>query len=335
MQKDNQKININTEKLGLLNKINPASNSSLITLILPHNYNFSDFFIKETSTAKNIKDRRNRHNVCRILKIMSERLSNNYYTMNDGLIIFAGINEYGEEILEIIQPEIKINMFYYNCGDKFITDVATDYLSCYSGNIIFANGDMCLIYTYKNGKFDIVKNITANLQKRQKKGGQSALRIARLAEETRHKYVTKIIDNLNYLNRDNITILFGSKEITKMIQDNKTLLQTISYKGFLEFNTKTINDTLKWCKYFDEKQDDEYNDYYEKILLYLDTDCDMSDFDIENKKDMEFYISKNENIEKVNNYIPSPTMSNKYYDKLCGFEYIGIQYFSYINIEEF
>ena len=89
--------------------------------------------------------------------------------ISNGLIIFAGIDEYNKEILEIIEPKLKISMFYYNCGDKFVTDVVTQYITCYSGNIVFANGDLCLIYNYKNGIFECFKNITANLQKRQKK----------------------------------------------------------------------------------------------------------------------------------------------------------------------
>lgn len=38
----------------------------------------------------------------------------------------------------------------------------------------------------------------------------------------------------------------------------------------------------KWCKYFNEEIDDEYNNYYENILLYLNTDIDRLDFDINN-----------------------------------------------------
>jgi hypothetical protein len=151
-------------------------------------------------------------------------------------------------------------------------------------------------------------------------GGQSAIRIARLAEETRHMYITKVVDYLNKLNRKDETLLFGSKEITGMIMENKTLLQPIKYKGFLEFNTKTINDTKKWCDYFNEIKEDEYNKYYENILLYLDTDVDRLDFDIENKNDMEYYLGEDS--------IPFPNKENKYYDKLCGFEYIGVKYFS-------
>jgi hypothetical protein len=212
-------------------------------------------------------------------------------------------------------------MFYYCCGDKFVIEPAKQYLSSYKGNIVFANGEVCLIYYYDNGTFKTFKNITANLQKRQTKGGQSAVRIARLAEETRHKYVTKVIDYLNKLKREEKTLLFGSKEITKMIKENKTLLQSITYKGFLQFNTNTILDTKKWCELLEEKEEDIYNKYYSNVLELLEIDVDRLDFDKLNKNDMKYYLGDNS--------IPFPTKENKYYDRLCIFEYIGVKYYSY------
>jgi peptide subunit release factor 1 (eRF1) len=212
-------------------------------------------------------------------------------------------------------------MFYYCCGDKFVIEPAKQYLSSYKGNIVFANGEVCLIYYYDNGTFKTFKNITANLQKRQTKGGQSAVRIARLAEETRHKYVTKVIDYLNKLKREEKTLLFGSKEITKMIKENKTLLQSITYKGFLQFNTNTILDTKKWCELLEEKEEDIYDKYYSNVLELLEIDVDRLDFDKLNKNDMKYYLGDNS--------IPFPTKENKYYDRLCIFEYIGVKYYSY------
>ncbi len=271
------------------------------------------------SSARNIRDRRNRHNVCRIFKRLTERLP--HEQLDKGLIIFAGIDEYEDEILKFIRPELTIKMFYYCCGDKFVIDVTKEYLQSYKGNIVFANGDTCLIYNYDGGVFKTFKNITANLQKRQKKGGQSAPRIARLAEETRHKYVTKIADYLNKLKRDEKTLLFGSKEITKIIQENKTILQPITFKGFLEFNTNTILDTKKWCKLLEEKDGSDNDEYYSDILEFLEIDVDRLDFNPLDKDNMKYYLGDGS--------IPFPTKENQYYNRLCLFEYIGVKYYSY------
>ena len=40
---------------------------------------------------------------------------------------------------------------------------------------------------------------------------------------------------------------------------------------------------------------------------------------------MEYYLGKD------SIHCPSPNKKNKYYDRLCGFEYIGVKYYSYEN----
>lgn len=46
-----------------------------------------------------------------------------------------------------------------------------------------------------------------------------------------------------------------------------------------------------------------------------------------NKSTMEYYISKD--VEKTDKYIPMPDKSNKYYQRLSMFQYIGVKYFAY------
>lgn len=244
--------------------------------------------------------------------------------LDKGLIILAGIDEYDKEIFELIIPEVKLNVFYYNCSDSFNINICIEYLKTYKGNIVFANGDECFIYSFENGNFVQKKHMTANLQKRQKKGGQSALRIARLAEETRHSYIIRIVDNLNMLNRDEKTLLFGSKEITDMIISNNTLLQQVNYSGFLDFNSRTILDTKKWYTLL--KNDSNYDNFYEEIVYFLDCNVDMLDFEPLIKNEMKYYIGYDG--------LPLPNFSNKYYEKLKLFEYIGVKYFNNIYIQE-
>ena len=257
-----------------------------------------------------------------------------------GLIIYAGIDEYEKEIFEIIEPKLKLDIFYYNCGSKFITYMAEKYITDYSGNIVFANGDKCMIYELVNGEFRLKKHFDALLQKRQKKGGQSALRISRLAEETRHMYVVKIIDNLNLLNRDCKTVLFGSAEITNMILSMKTLLTPIVDGGFLEFDNGTIKNVKKWVEILNncDKCVNKFDKYYKTIVECLDFSdkIDRLDFSRDNKDNMEFYLDisndgSNDNNDNNNNKIPYPPFESSYYSRLSVFEYIGIKYFAYEN----
>lgn len=283
----------------------------------------------ELTTARNIKDRKNRHNVCRTLTKLSELLPHQDMTM--GVIVYCGIDEYEQEIVSIIIPKIQLDIFYYNCGNKFITHIAEKYTNEHKGNIVFADGNKCIIYEFKYGKFIIKKQFDALLQKRQKKGGQSAIRIARLAEETRHMYVIKIIDYLNRLDRDCKTLLFGSNEITTMIVDGKTLLCPVIYGGFLEFDTDTIKNARKWIDYLDTKNDNisEYDDKYKIIIECLDMPekVDRLDFSPEKIHEMEFCLTHDETII---NRIPFPRIGTDYYERLRIFEYIGVKYFNYV-----
>ncbi len=288
---------------------------------------FSIFLTNEITTSKNIKDRLNRQHVTKLLNKILEKSKTIINT--NGLFIYAGINKFGENIFEIIEPICKCDIFYYNCGNKFNIDIIQKYMvQCENkGTIIFANGNECVIYKYEN-QFIKFKHLNAHLVNRQKKGGQSAQRYERIAENSRHVYVIHIIDYLNQLQTTN-NIIYGSNEIVNMILNRKELLLKVKNGGFLEFNLNTINDTQKWIKML--ITDNNYDKYYEEILLYLNTNVDMLDFDLTNKINMKYYIhisDKNINDKNI------PLLQNsKLYCKLNMFEYIGVKYYTYIDEE--
>jgi hypothetical protein len=113
--------------------------------------------------------------------------------------------------------------------------------------------------------------------------------------------------------------LFGSNEITTMILDMKTLLLSVKYGGFLEFDSDTIKNTNKWLNYLIN------DDKYKLVIECLDIYIDRLDFDIINKEDMQFYLS---NISD-NLGIPFQQSNSIYYSRLHPFTYIGIKYFNY------
>lgn len=258
---------------------------------------------------------------------ISEYTRGNKY--NNGIFIWAGINEYNEFIFKTLIPEIENDKFIYNCSNKFITDFVQDYMKKLDGSIIFANGNECIIYEW-NFKFIKIKHIDSNLIKRHKKGGQSSVRFARLAEESRLHYVTYIIDNLNKLKTLNNWI-FGSKEILDMIfERKKDIYINLNNGGFYNFDDKSILNQNYWIKYLEYEENDKYNKYFEKIIYYLETNPDFLDFDINERENMNFYMLKN----KIDNFesdkkIPWIHPNNKYFGKLNNFEYIGVKY--YVN----
>jgi hypothetical protein len=290
---------------------------------------------KEISVASNIKNRSNRQNVQRLLTILNKRLSNvNLNTIyNLGIFCFVGINEYGEEIIEFIEPEIKLDLFYYSCANKFETDITSKYIGTnISGTIIFVNGDECLGYQFITGQFVKIFGLNGALVKRHKKGGFSANRFARIAEESRHLYVVRICDKINELvnkseKEENIWI-YGSEEIVQMV------LKQCSHKlisgGFLNFNSNTIRNTKYWLDVISKSQEKNYDSIYKEILEYLELNPDMLDFDPSNKDTMKYYLEKKStDINKLKpNQIPL-MVNSKYYAQLMVFDYIGIKFYNY------
>ncbi len=286
---------------------------------------FSTFIEKELCTAKNIKDRLNRHNVVKILTKIFEFSKN--ITFENGIFIYAGINDNKEFIFEYIIPNIKSHIFIYNCSNKFILDYIDKYIETYDGSIIFVNGNECIIYDFKN-KFNKFKHINGNLIKKHKKGGYSSNRFQRLSDESKTHYVTHIIDYLNLLKTNNNWIFGSNDMITKIFERKNDIYIKLNNGGFVDFNNNTINDS-KWIDYIKYKINNDK--YYEKVCNLLNLDVDMLDFDINNKNMMEFYIVKNKLDNSPNEIILDK--SSIYYEKLIFYEYIGVKYFNY-NLDE-
>ena len=276
-----------------------------------------------------------------------------------GLFCFVGINEFGEEIVEFIEPELQLDIFYYSCSNKFVMDIATKYigLNDINGTLIFASGDECLGYQHKQGKFIKIFGLNGNLVKRHNKGGYSANRFARLAEESRHAYVVRICDRIRELNlnqnedqsnqnnqNNNRIWIFGSEEIVQMVIAQCPI--KLLHGGFLNFNSSTILNSKYWIEFLlNKSKTNLYDNYYKEIIDLLATNPDMLDFDPDNKDTMKYYIEKektithnqinqiNLNKTKTNklteqNKIPL-IQSSKYYSQLVLFEYVGVKFYNY------
>lgn len=294
-------------------------------MVFPQIIVFSNFLDKEISTAKNIKNRLNRHNVVNTLTKIREFIKSIKYPK--GVFIFAGVDEYDEYIFKFLEPEIELNTFMYDCSNKFDIYNIDKYMKKHDGSIIFVNGNECLIYLWTNGNFHKMRHIDANLVKRHKKGGQSQLRFSRHAEESRAYYVSHVIDQINVIKTKN-NFIFGSDEIRKMIiERKKDIFVCINDGGFYDFNNTSICDKNYWLKYIDVQEN--YEKYYEKIVSLLDIDPDGLDFDVENRENMEYYIYMH-NKTKSQKQIPLE-LNSSYYEKLAPFQYIGVKYFRYTD----
>nr|QBK89294.1 MAG: peptide chain release factor 1 [Mimivirus LCMiAC02] len=119
------------------------------------------------------------------------------------IIIFS--TKYNGIIL--IEPPKKINRSYYCCGKKFHLDPILEMYkisTCFGIALISGNKSICYKITLSGANVDIsiIKNTSVKLQKRQKKGGQSAQRIGRIRQEKENVYVNKVVDMVvsSYMN---------------------------------------------------------------------------------------------------------------------------------------
>ncbi len=276
---------------------------------------FSKFITKELSSSRNIKDRLNRQKVVTTLTRLGETLKD--YPNKKGLFIFFGFDEYDIFISKIKEPQIEYTGFYYSCSDSFVIDPILKYFETKYGSIIFISGIECLIYTFQEGQFIKNASINGNLVKRHKKGGQSAQRFDRLAEESRDNYITRVVDRVNNLrslpNFDKYTCwVFGADEMRNMLISSSKTLVSLQDGGFLTFDNRTINSGT-WISYLDRKPD--YTSIYDEIHLYLSVNVDMLDFDPANRH--------NENIRVYLGYDGIPLSQ-----ELKHFEYIGLKYYA-------
>jgi len=180
--------------------------------------------------------------------------------------------------------------------------------------------------------FKKIKQINGNLIKRHKKGGQSALRFSRLAEESRQTYTTHVIDYVNTLVSPNIWIL-GSQEIVEMIVQKKSSKNQITNGGHIEFDNNTIKDTKRWIGLLSNKSNlNLFDNKYEQIVSLLATNPDGLDFDPANKDQMEWFMELGSNVLPNSTNIPWPdkNSNSKYWVRFNGFEYIGVKYFTYM-----
>lgn len=65
---------------------------------------------------------------------------------------------------------------------------------------------------------------------------------------------------------------------------------------------------------------------FENVINYIKIDIDILDFDLANKENMRYYITKNTEDDSKNAL--HLLTNSKYYEQLYLYEYIGIKYYS-------
>lgn len=225
----------------------------MISLIIPPKDQISrvsKMLADEFGTASNIKSRVNRLSVLGAITSVQHRLKLYTKVPPNGLVIYCGtiVTEEGKEKKVNIdfEPFKPINTSLYLCDNKFHTEALTALLADDNKfGFIVMDGNGALFGTLQGNTREVLHKFTVDLPKKHGRGGQSALRFARLRMEKRHNYVRKVAEVATQLyitnDKPNIAglILAGSADFkTELSQSD--MFDPVSH--FIQHNVYQTNE---------------------------------------------------------------------------------------------
>lgn len=257
-----------------------GNGTSMISLIVPPKDQVSrvaKMLGDEFGTASNIKSRVNRLSVLGAITSVQQRLKLFNRIPTNGLVIYCGtvLTAEGKEkkIAIDFEPFKPINTSLYMCDNKFHTEALNELLeSDEKFGFIIMDGNGCLFGSLAGNTRTIIHKFSVDLPKKHGRGGQSALRFARLRLEKRHNYLRKVAEMATqcYITSDrpNVSgiILAGSAEFKTALNASalfdprlQTIVQKIvdvSYGGENGFNQaiELASDCLANVKFIREKK---------------------------------------------------------------------------------
>merc|ERR1712048_1017251 len=154
---------------------------------------------EEAGTASCIKSRVNRLSVLSAITSTQQRLKRYNRTPPNGLILYCGevLTVEGKEKKVTIdfEPFKPINTTMYMCDNRFHTEPIRELLESDDRfGFLIMDGNGSLFGTVQGSNREVLHKFTVDLPKKHGRGGQSALRFARLRLEKRHNYVRKVAE---------------------------------------------------------------------------------------------------------------------------------------------
>merc|ERR1711934_862738 len=266
-----------------------GNGTSMISLILPPKDDVAranKMLGDEFGTAQNIKSRVNRLSVLSAIKSTQERLKLYNRVPTNGLVLYCGtiLTDDGKEKKVTIdfEPFKPINTSLYLCDNKFHTEALSELLQSDDRfGFIVMDGNGCLYGTISGNTREILHKFSVELPKKHGRGGQSALRFARLRLEKRHNYVRKVAETATqmFITNDKVNVagivLAGSADFKNDLAQSDIfdqrlvakVLKTVdvSYGGENGFNQaiELSSETLTNVKFVQEKK--LISKYFEEI----------------------------------------------------------------------
>jgi len=257
-----------------------GNGTSMISLIIPPKVQISQvskMLADEFGTASNIKSRVNRLSVLGAITSVQQKLKLYSKVPPNGLVVYCGtiVTDEGKEKKVNIdfEPFKPINTSLYLCDNKFHTEALSALLADDNKfGFIVMDGNGSLFGTLQGNTRDVLHKFTVDLPKKHGRGGQSALRFARLRMEKRHNYVRKVAEVATQLfitqDRPNVaglilagsadfkTELGGSDMFDPRLQAKVIKIVDVSYGGENGFNQaiELAAESLQNVKFIQEKK---------------------------------------------------------------------------------
>ena len=257
-----------------------GNGTSMISLIIPPKDQISrvsKMLADEFGTASNIKSRVNRLSVLGAITSVQQRLKLYSKVPFNGLVVYCGtiVTDEGKEKKVNIdfEPFKPINTSLYLCDNKFHTEALSALLADDNKfGFIIMDGNGALFGTLCGNTRDVLHKFTVDLPKKHGRGGQSALRFARLRMEKRHNYIRKVAETAVQLyisnDRANVEglILAGSADFKTELSHSDMFdprlqvkilkIVDVSYGGENGFNQaiELASEVLSNVKFIQEKK---------------------------------------------------------------------------------
>jgi peptide chain release factor subunit 1 len=268
-----------------------GAGTSMISLIMPPRSQLSqvnNMLTSEYGTASNIKSRVNRLSVLAAITSTQQRLKLYSRVPDNGLIVYCGtvLTDEGKEkkVNFSFEPFRPINTSLYLCDNKFHTEALAELLEDDARfGFIIMDGNGTLYGVVSGNTRTVLHKFSVDLPKKHGRGGQSALRFARLREEARHNYVRKVAEfaNQHFISDNKVNVaglvLAGSADFKSVLSQSDFLdyrlqpriisVVDVSYGGENGFNQaiELASESLQSVKFVQEKR--LIQKYFDEISL--------------------------------------------------------------------
>ena len=205
-----------------------GSGTQLVTIYVPPDRQISDVVAhatQEHSEASNIKSKDTRTNVQDALTSIKDRLKYYKTPPDNGMVLFSGaVNTGGGQtdmVTEVLEnPPEPIQSFRYHCDSEFLTEPLEEMLSDKGlFGLVVLDRREANVGWLKGKRIEPVKSASSLVPGKQRKGGQSAQRFARLrleAIDNFYQEVAGMADELFVPKRHDMNgILVGGPSPTK------------------------------------------------------------------------------------------------------------------------